>query len=143
MSSSPGTGADMSPQEFMDVLHKLITESTKVQAIFSNVSGDITVAMQGFLKVAPDGRFGVIHGEGFSASTLLFNPALAVIRKWGDTRSFRVSPSPGLTEPRTAGISDCCRSPNPVFVTDSTKIHGTSGAVINGAAEAFRYAGGV
>jgi hypothetical protein len=98
MSSSPGTGADLTPQEFMDILHKLITESTNVQAMFFSSPGNIWATTQGPVKVSPDGRFGVIQGAGFSTSSILFNPSAAVIRKWGDVRSFRTTMPPHLLE---------------------------------------------
>lgn len=69
-----------------------MTESTTVQAIYASAAGRVWVATQGVVKVVADGRFGVIRGAGFDASSILFDPAKALTRKWGDARAFQSAP---------------------------------------------------
>ncbi len=109
----PGTGADLTLQESLDLLHKLMTESTKVLAAYSDAGGSIWAAMQGMVKVAPDGRFGVMRGAGFDASSILFDPTKAVVRKWGDVRVLQSPPqhlmdagAPNLDSALIFGFSD-------------------------------------
>lgn len=86
--ASSGTGSDISGQVLADLLHKLITESTKVQAHFMSSAGRVGFAVRGFLRLDPDGTFKV--GEPESKPTdpvLAFDPFSAVTRKYGDERS--------------------------------------------------------
>jgi hypothetical protein len=59
---SPGTGADLTSLEASDLLKKLITESTKVQALMSTPSG-LCAATTGFVMPAPGGIFGGLAGS--------------------------------------------------------------------------------
>jgi hypothetical protein len=87
-SPSPGTGADLTPLEASDLLKKLITESTKVQATLSTTTG-LVAAVTGFVMAAPDGAFGVLPDRSGTAPTsfALFKPSLAIRFKYGDDRA--------------------------------------------------------
>ncbi len=89
--SSPGSGSDITEQEANDLLHKLITESTKVQVVFSAVGG-ISAIMQGAPKLLPDGTVCIAGGTDFSSPQVIFDPRLAVSRKYGDRRAFSRPP---------------------------------------------------
>ena len=85
---SPGTGAPITPQDALDLLHKLATEVTKVQVSFTCAGCGVSVAARGFLKIAPNGTFGIVREDESPASVLLtFDPSLAVRRTYGDERS--------------------------------------------------------
>ena len=86
MSSPGGTAADINPQDAMDLLHKLVTELTKVQGVFRSASVLCTVV--GFIKVAPDGQLSVQEFNAIGTSLIMFNPTAASIFKYGDTRAF-------------------------------------------------------
>jgi hypothetical protein len=80
--------SDLSQQEFNDLLLKLITESTKVQAMFSHPSVGVRAIMSGSITIAPFGGLWVVERPGDSmGSTLTFDPSMAVVRKYGDERS--------------------------------------------------------
>ena len=59
--SSQGIGADISEQEAADLLHKLIAEFTKVQAVFIGL-GSVSAGVIGFVRPDPSGL--VMIGEG-------------------------------------------------------------------------------
>jgi hypothetical protein len=85
---SSGTGSDISEQVLADLLHKLITESTNVQASFMSSTGRVEFTMRGFLRLNSDGTFKVGETDGNATDPVLkFDPFLAVIRKYGDERS--------------------------------------------------------
>jgi hypothetical protein len=87
--SSPGLGTDVSLSDVNDLLHKLITESIKVQAVFAGVIPGLTAMLQGVVKVGPSsGAISVTAGEGFSASYFSFDPRQATVRKYADARVF-------------------------------------------------------
>jgi hypothetical protein len=87
--SSQGTGADISAQDANDLLHKLITESTKVQAAFAGVIPGLAFILSGVLKVSPDkGLVWVTADDELTGSHISFDPAQAVSRKYGDLRAF-------------------------------------------------------
>ena len=91
-SSSPGTGADLTAQEAADLLRKLITESTKVQAMLSTPLG-LRAGVAGFVQLAPNGCVGVVPEQAPQSANMapkifaLFNPSLAVRYKYGDRRA--------------------------------------------------------
>jgi hypothetical protein len=90
--SSQGSGADISEQEADDLLHKLITESTKVQAAFAGAIAGLAFLLTGILKVSP-GLVWVTAGDTLAAPHISFDPAQAVERKYADLRAF-----PGATD---------------------------------------------
>jgi hypothetical protein len=96
--SSRGTGTDLSAEEANDLLHKLITESTKVQAAFAGVIPGLAFILTGVLKVTPDkGLVWVTAGGGPTGPHIAFDPSQAVIRKYADLRAF-----PQTTEAQSA-----------------------------------------
>lgn len=89
--SSRGTGSDISLQDAIDLLHKLMTEFTKVVGNLGTASG-VRSAVCGKVKVAGDGTFWVIDEELPVPPAIIFDPQLAVRRTYGDSRS--MSPRP-------------------------------------------------
>ena len=88
MSSSEGTGAPISLQDSLDLLHKLSTESVKVQAIYRAAEGGIRASTSGFVRRAPDDTLWVMYDPECARSPFVgFDPALAVVRKYGDERA--------------------------------------------------------
>ena len=87
--SSQGTGSLISPSDANDLLHKLITESTKVQAAFGGVVPGLAAVVTGVLKISPDtGVIWVTGGNPLFASQLAFDPEQATARTYGDLRAF-------------------------------------------------------
>jgi hypothetical protein len=86
--SSRGTGADISTQEANDLLHKLITESTKVQAAFGGVIPGLSFILGGALKISPDKGPVWVTAGGLAGPHISFDPSQAVSRKYGDLRAF-------------------------------------------------------
>lgn len=84
--SSEGTGAEISPEDAISLLHKLITESIKVQAMFVSGAG-VTAAVSGLVKVAGD-SVGIVERNERGSPTILFDPARATSRRYGDRRAF-------------------------------------------------------
>ncbi len=95
--SSSGTGSDISRQDAADMLHKFITESTKVQALMHAKSG-LTSGTIGVVTPKPDGTFWVIPDRITVPLTtfLAFRVDSAVRFKYGDRRAFA---GPMLTQP--------------------------------------------
>jgi hypothetical protein len=91
---SSGTGADISERDAADLLHKLITEQTEVQALFLG-HDSVAAGLVGHVFIGPDQLIWVRHGEARSEPFLRFNPAAAVGFKYGDTRAFPNIPIPG------------------------------------------------
>jgi hypothetical protein len=85
---SPGTGADISAQDANDLLHKLITESTKVQAAFAGVIPGLAFSLSGVLKVSPDKGLVWVTAGGLTGPHFSFDPSQATLRKYGDLRAF-------------------------------------------------------
>jgi hypothetical protein len=84
---SSGTGADISRKEAEDLLHKLITESIKVQAVFHG-RGGVGAALCGFVsRPAPDTIL-VTEGGGVTAPSLFFGLNDVAGFKYGDDRVF-------------------------------------------------------
>lgn len=91
---SSGTGADISERDAADLLHKLITEQSEVQALFLG-PGSVAAGLVGRVFIGPDRMVWVRHGEERSEPFLRFDPAAAVGFKYGDTRAFPNIPIPG------------------------------------------------
>jgi hypothetical protein len=89
--SSQGTGSPITQEEANDLLHKLITESTKVQAVFVSGSG-VTATVPGLLKRRPEGDFVVFEREEPGTPMFIFNPSLATSLRYGDNRAFSSRP---------------------------------------------------
>lgn len=89
-----GTGADISERDAADLLHKLITESSRVQALFLG-HGSMATGLVGQVFVGPDGLIWVRKGEDRSEPFLRFDPSQAAGFKYGDTRAFPDIPIPG------------------------------------------------
>jgi hypothetical protein len=90
--SSQGTGADISREDASDLLHKLVTESIKVRAVFISGIG-VMATVAGLLKVAPTGELAVEERRAVGTPLILFNPAMAMSHKYGDDRAFPVGRS--------------------------------------------------
>ena len=84
--SSEGVGSPISEQDAMDLLHKLITESTKVVALFTSTEGRVRASLEGIIRLAPDGTCWVVEQPDKRGPMICFDPALFVIRKYGDSR---------------------------------------------------------
>jgi len=89
-----GTGSDISERDAADLLHKLITESLRVQALFQ-ASGAVAAGLVGHVFIGPDRLVWVRQGEERSEPFLRFDPAQASGFKYGDTRAFPDIPIPG------------------------------------------------
>ncbi len=91
---SPGTGADISERDAADLLHKLITEQSRVQALLL-AHDSLAAGLVGRVFIGPDRLVWVRRGEDRSEPFLRFDPAAAVGFKYGDTRAFPNIPIPG------------------------------------------------
>ncbi|SRR6266496_3358121 len=78
--------SEMSPSEARDFLHKLITESTKVQAVVFVPSSGIKSFLSGRLYPAPDGSVVVLERKDAKSPMLGFEPARALSVWYGDER---------------------------------------------------------
>ena len=85
--ASSGTGSPISAQDAVDLLHKFITESTKLQAVFIG-RGSISAGVNGILRRAPGNRFGVKRGESPDEPFLIFDPSQATSFNFADRRAF-------------------------------------------------------
>jgi hypothetical protein len=92
--SSTGSGADISERDAADLLHKLITESIRVQALFLGPRS-VATGLVGRVFIGPDQLIWVRPGENRSEPFLRFDPATATGFKYGDTRAFPDIPIPG------------------------------------------------
>ena len=93
MPSSSGAGSDISPQEALDLLHKLITESTRVLCALRIGRTDFRATGYGVVRVAPDGRMIVFSSPDLTVPKCIqFDPALAIRRTYGDERSIGEHP---------------------------------------------------
>jgi hypothetical protein len=87
-SSESGIGSPISAQDATDLLHKLMTESIKVQAAFIG-RGAISTGVIGFVEPAPRGLIGVTPRTGaVDDPFLIFDPLQATDFRYGDVRSF-------------------------------------------------------
>ena len=85
--SSRGTGADITPGKAIDILHKLITESRKVQVAFMSGPG-VIASVAGIPKLLPDGSVCVADRNEVGAPIILFKPEAASSHTYGDSRAF-------------------------------------------------------
>ena len=93
--SSQGTGTDISAQDANDLLQKLITESTKVQAMFVG-RGSVTAAIQGFVSWQPGDIVQITERLSITSPSLAFGLKDVAAFKYGDNRAFPgASPLPG------------------------------------------------
>jgi hypothetical protein len=85
--------ASLSPQEANDLLHKLVTESTRVQGAFvSPVS--VYAIVWGVIRVSSTGLLNIVEREDDTTSPILcFDPSRAVWRKYVDERSVKENPA--------------------------------------------------
>jgi hypothetical protein len=86
-SSGSGTGSNISAQDAIDLLHKLITESTKVQAVFVG-RGSVSSGVIGLVRIDPDGLVWVKEGTRVDEAFIRFDPTAATSFKYGDNRAF-------------------------------------------------------
>ena len=86
--SAEGTGAEISADDADDLLHKLITESIKVQAVFVGPYSLLATSI-GFVRQRPDGTVFVLAGDGKTmGSNVSFDPRQATSWRYGDSRAF-------------------------------------------------------
>jgi hypothetical protein len=100
--SSQGRGSDISLQDSIDLLHKLMTEETKVVAIL-HVAPRLGATVFGTVKFAPDGTFWVKDLGGIP-HVIVFDPHLAERRTYGDSRT--MSPIPKDFTPALPRVFD-------------------------------------
>jgi hypothetical protein len=86
---------EMSPLEARDLLHKLITESTKVQAVLFCPVGTLNSFVSGKVYAAPNGSVVVIERDDHNSSMLGFDPAKGSSVYYGDERVVREHHNPG------------------------------------------------
>jgi len=88
------SGADLSQQEGMDLLNKLIMESKRVEVFMVSMSfGVVTCSLRGIPRILKDGRVWIadkdfVPGKPHFAFTL----SVAVAAKYGDKRLARDFP---------------------------------------------------
>jgi hypothetical protein len=106
--ASAGSGADISERDAADLLHKLITESIRVQALLLG-HGSVAAGLVGHVFLGPDDLIWIRPGTNRSEPFMRFNPAAATEFKYGDTRAFPDIPIPGDLQLESAlifGFSD-------------------------------------
>ena len=85
--SSEGPGSPIARQDADDLLHKLVTESTRVQVLFTASEWRIKVAIPGRIKLAPDDTLWVMEEhEQPGAPLFVFDPVPAVAFRYADSR---------------------------------------------------------
>lgn len=89
-----GSGADITERDAADLLHKLITESSLVQALYLGL-GSVATGLVGRVFIGPDHLVWVRQGEERTEPFLRFDPSAATGYKYGDTRAFPDIPIPG------------------------------------------------
>ncbi len=85
--SSEGSGSPISAQDAIDLLHKLMMESTKVLAVFTSTVGKVRASVEGVIRSAPNATFWVVELDRVRGPMIAFDPTSFVIRKYGDERS--------------------------------------------------------
>ena len=85
--SSQGTGSEISKQDAADLLHKLITESAKVQAVFRG-RGSVGAGVIGPVSRGLGNLVIVKRGAAVDDPFLSFDPWDATVFKYGDSRTF-------------------------------------------------------
>src|SRR5579862_2663035 len=82
-----GQAPNISRQEANDLLYKLITENTPVQAMFAG-RGSVTVALQGIVSFAEEGLVMVSERKTVNDAYLYFGLRDVRTFKYGDARLF-------------------------------------------------------
>lgn len=85
--ASSGTSSPISRQDARDLLHKLITESTKVQLVLSSTWGTSAV-IAGRLAAFREGKLCVRDGDEQRSPLVMFDFANAASFTYGDNRAF-------------------------------------------------------
>jgi hypothetical protein len=85
--SSQGTASDISRQEADDLLHKLITESTKVQAVFTG-RGAVAAMVTGLVSRLGEGIILVTEGKFGTDPSFCFGTRDVSHFRYGDSRAF-------------------------------------------------------
>lgn len=88
------SSAALTPQEAIDLLHKLRTDSTKVQAAFLVPGSDVTAYVRGLVSFHEDGW--VIGGGTDAAPSLHFKFEHTTGASYGDRRAFSGTPHEGF-----------------------------------------------
>jgi len=82
--------SQISHSEAKDLLHKLITESTKVQGVLFNPKNGFKAFVSGTAHVSPEGGVAVIERKDDPRSSMVsFDPSKAVAIRYGDDRAIR------------------------------------------------------
>jgi len=92
--SSPGVEANISVSEAADLLHKLRTESTKLQVLFHG-RGGLAAGVTGCVLPGPLGLVVVKPSEDVEDPFFIFNPQAATSFKYADNSGLRPSTIPG------------------------------------------------
>jgi hypothetical protein len=101
MPFSSGAGSDISQQEAFDLLHKLITESTKVLCLLRVGRTGFGATGYGVVRVAPDDTIMIFSNPDSTVPECIqFDPALAIRRTYGDERSMLEHPPALKNSPR-------------------------------------------
>jgi hypothetical protein len=99
--STPRNVTCLTAQEISDMLHKLLTESTKLKAVlvisgFPIVGTPTMATLDGTLKSGPGEMFAVLSDDGGKTSSLTFDPNAAMAVTYGDDRNLSRTPPPGF-----------------------------------------------
>ena len=86
------SAADLSRQDGMDLLNKLVTESRKVEIFLMSPRNGLTCSVRGIPHVGPDQRIWVADRREVGEPNVAFTPSLAVGAKYGDERMTREFP---------------------------------------------------
>jgi len=92
--SSPGVEANISVSEAADLLHKLRTESAKVQVLFHGRAG-LAAQVTGFVQPGPLGLVVIKPSEDVEDPFFVFNPNAATSFKYADNFALPPSTTPG------------------------------------------------
>ena len=101
--ASSGTGSDISREDAVKLLHKLITESIKVQAIFRG-RGGTGATVQGTVSSPEAGVILVSERRRPDDDTLFFGLTDVATFKYGDTRAFPASTGTAGTPTLTSAL---------------------------------------
>jgi hypothetical protein len=86
MASSP---SQLTPQEVDDLLHKFITESTNMQAMFFSPVSGVRVFLRGFVKLRSDGSLQVAKDTESTSPRILCDLGRYSSALYGDERAFK------------------------------------------------------
>lgn len=92
--STPGVEADISVSEAADLLHKLRTESAKVQVLFHG-RGGLAAGVTGFVLPGPFGLVVIKPSDEAEDPFFIFNPHVATSFKYAHNSSLPPLPIPG------------------------------------------------